>query len=380
MANEWPAGHRSVHHRFDAARAQRDQSLAYRGHHTDDAHTVDGLYAAIDEAHIRLDAIERPTLAALATVHRGLAAARAIRRQYVKEANWLVANNSHLPYQHLLRLYTRWPDQYDDPGTKGLVLTDDDKARIGPTDDDVENYAYDRVDRLRPRSIDLWIGNAAGRVPASVVGARDTRILQERRRVKLIQTIGRFDADADVRDDFWTPAHWPTDAGEAHTAELREYALRGRLGDPSISAAGVETPDTWHALGRTALAATPDDQDLIAGPTVLAAGRANVADHPDWPSPPALPTVVVAGGVGKLVFSWSDDVPNDVSTIATVVVAKDYEIHHTAELRVRLQSSQPAIPRTGRCAVLVQFQRNVAIDGVVEQVRTPGTLHVVTVT
>lgn len=347
MVSEWPEGHRHVHHGLEAERSRREQALQFRAHHTEDQHTQEGDYAAIDEAFTRLDSLERPTTERRLARLRALAAARVIRRRYNQEANWLVHNGEHLHYGRHHRLHTLYPDQYAHPDKDGLVLRDEDKARIGPTADDIDIECDNRIDDLRPRLSEiLAFREAAKPFPGEadhislLFTGRVAAIGRERQRARFLRALGV------VADDYFEPHYWTTSKGE----ELRAHAREALLGAPGED-------DPWHAVAEAAMHATSEHEDLLAVCVAVRRARRNVTSHPVWTDPPTIPDVSVVVSNFQVTLSWTGSMPTGVSVQTIIVPTGDMVVDTPLEFTVA-ESPKTYSVGGGRVAVLVQFQRN----------------------
>lgn len=362
ISEEWPSGKRHAHHSFDAHDSRRRQALVWRDHHTEDAHTHDGDYAAIDEALIRIAALETPTNESRLNRHRKLKLAREIRRQYNREANWLVTKGEHQPYQRHVRLNAMYPDQYVHPGTDGLSLRDEDVARIGPVKSHIDSECDARIDDLRPRLSELLAfreGNKAAFPGESdhvtlLITNRINVIERERGRARFLKALNL------VAEDYYEPHHWTT----AKSDELLEHVRLSELGTPKEN-------DPWHSLASSAMSSTSQHDDLFAVCGAVRDARNNESVYPIWSDPPDdLPVVSVTVNTYQVTISWSGSLPANVSVRATLVVSANLKAASPINLNV-------VPPRTlnlagDRIAVLTQFER--AASAEVTAARTVGTI------
>ena len=363
-------GHRCVHHELYGEIDQRAQALLYRDHHEEDGHTHDEDYAAIDEALTRLDALERPDPAKRLDLLRKLARARLIRRQSNKEANWLVANNEYRGHRWLARRHEKNPSKAH-PGYDGYELRPEDKLRIGPNRSDVDAHCDRLVDELRPRTIELLAHQAAGRDGAAAAVIQRAAVIDRlRARAMLLKALAD-QPDAQVRDDWFEPKHWSA----GHSDDLRAYVRLSQLGTPESEA------DKWHAVATAAMAGSGDDNDLLAICAVVTAARTASKTYPLWPAPPSdLPAVTVTGSGNRVTLTWTGTLPAGVKVIATAAVASGLAVTHEAsedDLPGSLGNINFPSPASGRCAVLVQHQKDVERKA---SARSAGRIHVVNVT
>lgn len=358
MPEAWPSGHRYVHHGFLGRLTQRAIALLYRDHHTEDEHTEDGHYAANDEAFSRLEALERPSPEARLDMLRKRAKAQKLRRQYRREANWLAANGQHQHYQRLLLLHERYPDQHEKPSSVGLDLTDEDKARIGPTDRDIHIECDNRIDDLRPRFEEMfarWIARNKG---LEDLKARHYVMARERSRAALLAAL------PEVRDDYFEPKYWAEGFDEA----LREYVRLACLGAPE----DPENLDAWHIAARAGLELASEDGDLIAVCALLRSAR----DHDDvdaWDDPPStLPAVSVKVEGETVTVTPAAALPSRVQVVASYAVVNSYDLSFLDSGSDSGSEEFTITPgQTGRIAVLIRYARSPDQPGAVP-VRTIG--------
>lgn len=345
ISEEWPIGQRHAHHGLDAKRSQRAQALVFRDHHSRDGHTHDGDYAALDEAFSRLDVLERPSTAKRLDRLRKLAKAREIRRQYNREANWLVANDEHLHYQHRLRLHEQWPDQHPHPGTEGLELRDEDVERIGPIAEDVHIECDNRIDDLRPRLSELCMAAILPfDLPEATLTLRDHYdiIKAERTRADLLTSVP-------IRIDYFEPKYWVS----GHTNDLRNYMRQAILGNEG------DELDDWHTLARDEIASSSDDADLIAVPTVVKTARETAKSIGVYTKiiTDSFPAILLAPRNNDIIVSWVGPLPEGVSVVSSAVVVENNKITYERTHIHTSSSLHFTTVGTGRCAVLIQFEK-----------------------
>lgn len=343
MVNEWPEGHRHVHHGQEAQRSRDEQARVFRDHHTEDQHTIDGEYAAIDEAFTRLDALERPTTTARLNRLRKIAEARVIRRRYNMEANWLVENDEHLHYQHHHRLHTKYPDQYTHPAKEGLELRDEDKARIGPTREDIDIECDARIDDLRPRLSELLAYRALNKTlfPGNsdhitlLLTGRVETIERERQRARFLKVLNL------VADDYFEPYHW----FDSKSRKLRRHVRTSQLGT---------IDESWHTLAAGAMQAESEHEDLLA----ICSAVLEASKHTTWMDPPNdLPTYSVIRTPSTITIALDSAVPQGVTMQAIMVTTGDMTTSSPLDNTVTRNPHSFNLAG-GRVAVLVQFAKN----------------------
>lgn len=362
--NSWPTGHRHVHHGQRAESTERKIGLLWRDHHTEDPHTVDGAYAARDEARTRLDILEHPTAAKRLDRNRKLQRARAILRLHNRKANWLAAKlHEPLHYDHHVRLHENDPDNYDHPGTEGFELRDEDAARIGPTNEHVDIECDARIDDLRPRISELMALHTANKFTYpgttdrvfTLIGQHAAAVERERWRAAFLKTLNT------IAEDYFEPHHWTT----AKSDELLAHVRAAQLGAPAEN-------DVWHALAASGMSANSEHDDLLAVCAAVAHARLFVPSYPIWTDAPnTLPDLNVTVSSHQITVAWSGSLPANIFVRGFIV--QSARLRTDAPFEFQAETSPKTLNFAGdRVAVLVQFERGALAPG--GRARTVGEI------
>lgn len=261
-----------------------------------------------------------------------------------------------------------WRPPADDPHAAEFVLTDEQRAAIGPKPSEVEAECDARILDMQPPLPELLARHATGTSETTRLTARVAAIDRERKRALLIKRLRT------IRDDFFEPLIWSKTLG----TNIKEYVRRAELLHPDDDDA--ETLDAWHTAAKTALAAATREEDLIGICRLYAAASKNAETEPIWEEPTTgIPEITVSGRTGGVGFVWTGQFPAGVKMIASaVVVTSALDIGDVVESQPFVASRGLGVPtvENGRCAVLLQPVSE-SSDAETPTRRGIGTVHLV---